>query len=370
MKNKEKSKTKKRRARINKKRRSRSKYSKTGGVTPEQSLLQAVNTGDIVLLERSIREGANVDTTDPERDYTPLMIAVDNGNARIAEILLENGADVNASDDPTGTTSLMIACEKRYTLLVNVLLFHGADKSMKNKYGQTALAVLLAHEPQGNVILAEDIGKRLRIIRSLSEHGDNELDVNIADNEGYTPLMTILAIRQANPYIHEAEAIVELLINLGADITITNTHGTRAYDIAVWRNHSDDILEKLQTQEMREQMMNIPVPMMNSEEYEKCNKNEGQVYDAISYEPLSIERAVKLEETDYCYDRENLRMWMLQNPQAPTNPMTRSPISDAWIQTNYPRGIHRSHEITNGGKKRRTRKRHRKKRKTHKKHAK
>ena len=67
MKNKEKSKTKKRRSRTNKKRRSRSKYSKRGGFTPEQSLLEAVNTGNIVLLERSIREGANVDTTDPER---------------------------------------------------------------------------------------------------------------------------------------------------------------------------------------------------------------------------------------------------------------------------------------------------------------
>lgn len=363
MKNKEKSKTRKRRSRINKKRRSRSKYSKRGGVTPQESLIEAVKTDDVFLLQRSLGEGANVDTTDPERDYTPLMIAVDNKNKLIAEILLANNADVNASDDPTGTTSLMIACEKRYTLLVDVLLSHGADKSMKNNYGQTALAVLLAFEPQGNVILAEDIGKRLRIIQSLSEYGNNELDVNIPDNDGYTPLMTILATRQASPYIREAEAIVELLINLGADITMTNTHGSTAYDIAVWRNHSDDILEKLQTQEMREQMMNIPVPIMNSDEYEKCDKNEGQVYDAISYEPLSIERAVKLEETDYCYDRENLRMWMLQNPQAPTNPMTRSSISDAWIQTNYPRGIQRSHEVTNGGKKHKTRKRYRKRRK-------
>ena len=310
MKNKEKSKTKKRRARINKKRRSRSKYSKRGGVTPEESLIEAVKTEDVFLVERFLREGANVDTTDPDRDYTPLMLAVDNKNKRIAEILIANNADVNASDDPTGTTSLMIACEKRHTLLVDVLLSHGADKSMRNSYGQTALAVLLAHEPQG--ILAENIGKRLRIIHSLSENGNNELDINTQDNEGYTPLMTILATLQSSPYINEAEAIVELLINLGADITMTNVEGTRAYDIAVSRNHSDDILAMLQTQEMREQMMNIPVPMMNSEEYEKCDKNEGQVYDAISYNPLSIERAVKLEETDYCYDRENLRMWMLQ----------------------------------------------------------
>ncbi|NCX54531.1 MAG: hypothetical protein EBW83_07300 [Rhodobacterales bacterium] len=33
---------------------------------------------------------------------------------------------------------------------------------------------------------------------------------------------------------------------------------------------------------------------LNSEEYEKCDKKERQVYDAISHEPLSIEHAVKL----------------------------------------------------------------------------
>lgn len=370
MKNKKTSKTKKHRKNKIKKRQTKSKYSKKGGFTSEQLLIQAVETADIILLERSIVQGANVNTTRPDDDYTPLMIAAEKSNmpvldigyARIAEILLENGADVNASDDPTGTTSLMISCKNLNTLLVDMLLLYGADKSMQNNYGQTALATLLAFEPQGLVL--DNLGKRIRIIRSLAEIGTNDFNVNIPDIDGYSPLMTILATRQSSPYINEVEPIVELLISLGADITMTAENGTTAYDVALHYSHSDSILEKLQTQEMREHIMNIPVPIMSSEEYKKCDKKEGKVYDAISYEPLSIEDAVKLEETDYCYDRENLRMWILENPHAPTNPMTRSPISNSWIQTNYPRGIQKSHRITNGGKKLQTRKRHKKRRNT------
>ena len=354
--------------------RTRKKYSKTGGdiYSPQELFMQGVNVDDIEVVSDWLENGGqliDVNATRPWDDYSPIMIAAENGNPRMAELLLRNDADVNASDDPTGTTALMIACLQLNVDIVRILLGFNADKSAINNHRQTALHILLAFEPRG--VVRNNEGKRLQIIRLLSDPtmGTGGFDVDIEEEDGYTPLMTIVGTHQTSPYINEVEPIVDELISHGADITKINNHGTTAYDIAQRYDHNDSILEKLRPQIMNEQL-NVPIPMMTPEQYENCEKQEGEVYDAITYEPLRIENAVKLEETNYCYDRENLRNWILRNSRAPTNPMTRSRISDAWIQTNYPRGIHNSYRISGGGKKRKTCKKYTKKRKTHKRYRK
>jgi ankyrin repeat protein len=413
-----KSKTKKNKKHAKKKQKTRTKNSKKGGVdgyTPQDLLFLGVEDGNIEVVETLINENENIDDgnidvngTRPEDDYTPLMVAVKNNNEDMVQFLLLNGADVDASDDPLGNTSLMLACSKLYYGMVCMLLNFHANKSLKNVRGQTALSILLSFEPRG--VVATNEGNRLRIIRRLANNnvGTGVFNVNSADNAGYTPLMTILGTQQGSPYIGEVEPIVNALISYGADITIRNNDGTTAYDIAVRYDHSDSILNKVRSPEQ-------PIPIMSPETYDTCEKEvydpdtgetldredavkdptgsnycyhrdtakqkgfnteevmkqedynqcEKRVYDPITYNPLSIENAVKLEQGNYCYDRENFRTFLLSDPRA-TNPMTRGHISRIWRNSNYTRGIHNSHSITNGGR-RKSRKSRKKSKKTKKK---
>ena len=353
---KSKSKSKKGKRSIKKKTNTRTKYSKNGGSDANYMLHEAVADASVDEIRYWISRGADINSTNPMNDYTPLMTAVEMRYNDIAEVLLtydDVPADVNASDDPTGTTSLMIACKNVDVYMIEMLLYFGADKSMKNNYQQTALSLLFAFEPHG--VIADNIGKRLRILRTLAnpEMGEGVFEVDSQDDSEYTPLMTIVGTSQQSPYINEVEPIVDALLSYGADAMRVNSNGTTAYDIAVRYGQNASILEKL-----RPAMLDVPIPMMNPEDYQDCDKEDGIIIDHISYEPLSNERAVKLEDsTHYCYDRENLRTWIQRHR---TNPITRTRITPEWIQTNYPRGINRSHEInantanTTGGKRKKT----------------
>jgi ankyrin repeat protein len=420
-----KSKTKKNKKHAKKKQKTRTKNSKKGGVddiyTQQELLFLGVADGNIEVVETLINENwlnENIDVngTRPEDDYTPLMVAVENNNVDMAEVLLLNGADVNAADDPRGNTSLMLACYQANHFLTHMLLNFHADKSLRNVREQTALSILLSFDPRG--IFETNQGNRLLIIDQLADDliGTGTFEVDSTDNEGYTPLMTILGTHQGSPYIGEVEPIVNTLISYGADITIRNNDGTTAYDIAVHYGHSNRILNKVRPPE-QSNILEQPIPIMSPETYDTCEKEvydpdtgetldredavkdptgtncyhrdtakqkgfnteevmkeedynqcEKRVYDPITYNPLSIENAVKLEETGYCYDRENFRNFLLRDPRA-TNPMTRGPISQNWIRSNYPRGIRNSHSITNGGrrKSRKSRKSRKKSKKTKKK---
>lgn len=416
-----KSKTKKNKKHAKKKQKTRTKNSKKGGVdgyTQQELLFLGVEDGNIEVVETLINENwmndnIDVNGTRPEDDYTPLMVAVENNNLDMAELLLLNGAHVDASDDPRGNTSLMLACYQANHFMTHMLLNFHADKSLRNVREQTPLSILLSFDPRG--IFETNQGNRLLIIHQFADDfiGTGAFEVDSTDNEGYTPLMTIFGTHQGSPYIGEVEPIVNALISYGADITIRNNDGTTAYDIAVRYGHSDRILNKVRPPEQSNTP--IPIPIMAPETYDTCKKEvydpdtgetldredavkdptgtnycyhrdnakqkgfnteavmkeedynqcEKRVYDPITYNPLSIENAVKLEETDYCYDRENFRNFIMRE-QTPTNPMTRGPISQNWIRYNYPRGIRNSHSITNGGR-RKSRKSRKKSKKTKKK---
>ena len=100
----------------------------------------------------------------------------------------------------------------------------------------------------------------------------------------------------------------------------------------------------------------VEIPELSEEEYNLCDRNdEGQIYSAISLDPLTKEKAVKPPSASgnkTCYDREEFKQW-LNNKR--THPITREPIPMEWINRNYPG------EFRGGKSKRKTRKKHRKK---------
>ena len=359
-----------------KKRTKPNRKNKTGGVSREEAnemLFQAVENDNIQEATRALEEGADIDTLNRD-DYTPLMTAVSSKKSiELIELLLLRGADVNASDDPKGYTSLMFASKNMDALVVRLLLYHGADITMRTTSGMNALSMLLAWNPRGMI---DDIrGKRELIIRSFNQYVTDEIRYeffNCRDEDMNTPLMYIaLPPHQPIPIIingiHtiEASSIVMTLIEFGADKSLQNNYGQTAYDVARYgplnllhNRQLDEYLLNLLRPDGYISIDNEPIPIMTEEMYNNCEKDNDTVYDAISQEKLLREHAVKLDDnTNYCYDRNNLLQWIKTTINNPTNPMTRENIDREWILREYPRGLNYdySNVTLNGGKRKKKR---------------
>ena len=106
----------------------RKRGSKTGEeVLAEESILGAVNIGDIKLVEQHLAAGADVNAKDSVR-WTPLHHAAFEGYKEVAELLIAKGADVNATAD-TGATPLGLA----YGATADLLRKHGGKTSEELK---------------------------------------------------------------------------------------------------------------------------------------------------------------------------------------------------------------------------------------------
>jgi hypothetical protein len=157
------------------------------------------------------------------------------------------------------------------------------------------------------------------------------------------------------------------LIEFGADKTLQNVYGQTAYDVARYGplNLSPNIprdeylLNLLRPDGYVDVESTDPIPIMTEEIYNSCDKDDkDNIYDAISLEKLLRQHAVKLDDnTNYCYDRNNLLEWIKTTFNNPTNPMTRENIDREWIRQEYPRGINYdySNVTLNGGKRKKKR---------------
>jgi ankyrin repeat protein len=70
-----------------------------------------------------------------------LGIASAYGHVQVVSRLLERGASIDAQDDE-GFTPLMNACQNRHVEVVRILLQKKANRSLKNRYGETALSLV------------------------------------------------------------------------------------------------------------------------------------------------------------------------------------------------------------------------------------
>tara|TARA_B110000967_G_C18864603_1_gene552008 strand:- start:1381 stop:1812 length:432 start_codon:yes stop_codon:yes gene_type:complete len=102
-----------------------------------------------------------------------------------------------------------------------------------------------------------------------------------------------------------------------------------------------------------------PPPCMSQAEYKKCIADgDTKPIDVISQEELEIKYAVKLPgQPNTCYDRRELQKWFKNSK---TNPLSREPVTQDWINKNM--GNQDCLPHTEGGKgKRKTKKRKSKK---------
>jgi len=145
-------------------------------LTPkDQALLQSVWDGDLAKVELLVKKGASVNSVEPKKKRTPLMLATAKKNLEVVEYLTKKGADVNARDSD-GQTALMYACRQHLKAepensIAIFLLNHGAEVNLQStKKGFTALMLAAG---AGNV----------ELVQKLLEKG---ADPAIRDNFGVT----------------------------------------------------------------------------------------------------------------------------------------------------------------------------------------
>ncbi len=122
------------------------------------SLHEAVEKGDVQLINKLLEEGISVNITN---DYgrTPLMNAAWHDQVEVIKFLITNGADVNIQN-AEGMTALMTAAgggnwDMHGDIIpsgnieaIQVLLENGADPNIKNNDGYTALDIATFDNPR------------------------------------------------------------------------------------------------------------------------------------------------------------------------------------------------------------------------------
>jgi len=169
-----------------------------------------------------------------QEQNTPLSKAVQGGHTEAAKVLVEKGADPNVRGF-AGKTALFWAVERGYADEVTLLLDHNADPNVSNKAGLTPL-----------MEAAKD--GRTDLVRALVAHqadldakeGDDGLPgtLDVSAGTGMTPLMLATV---GNHF-----AVVNILLQAGADVAVRNRGGQTALDIAQ-KSGNSDIISLLRT---------------------------------------------------------------------------------------------------------------------------
>lgn len=164
-----------------------------------------VNGDFVEMAQLLVENGAEVNRPSPTGWY-PLETAAGRGNIKVTEYLLAQGANPNAADQ-AGYTALYSAAGSDYgAAAAKALLKYGADPNAKSLNGRTALHQAAS---QGAI----------EVMKVLIAH---KADVNIRDNEGYSPMYGAINL---GGYLKGGRSAIELLLKNGANVNSKNNQG-------------------------------------------------------------------------------------------------------------------------------------------------
>ncbi|KAL9629066.1 MAG: hypothetical protein Q9204_005491 [Flavoplaca sp. TL-2023a] len=204
------------------------------------------------VLKLLVDHGINVDAGD-ELCRTALHVAVSNGNEDLAHILLQYGADIN-NKTLGGKTALHKAIYQYHTEVALALLQHGADVDIQDNLGLTALHLASI---TGQSRIADTLLRRRAIVDtkcrytmamlypdSASSVRQSYVTLSILDADGGDPMKARLITHRALEIAssHVAEEFKDLLCNKDSMLEgRAFPDGMTALDIAVLRNDQDMI---------------------------------------------------------------------------------------------------------------------------------
>jgi ankyrin repeat protein len=180
----------------------------------KSALMLAAQQGDADMVARLIAAGADINATNPNGG-TPLMYASLGGNPEVTAQLLAAGARPGEKAK-LGWTALAVAAVKGRTDVIRVLLEAGADQQVQDTYGWTPL------------MRAAD-SRRLEVVRVLL--GSPGVNLDARQEYGQTALHIAAAAGD--------DAIVNLLVASGADVTARDNRGNTPAAIARLADHAE-----------------------------------------------------------------------------------------------------------------------------------
>ena len=169
------------------------------------NIIDAVKNNQPVLVEKALKEGANVNTKDSNK-RSLLLIATISGATDTAKLLVHYGADVNQQYDKLDSPFLY-AGATRQTELVKLYLAHGARFDIFNRYYGTAL------------IPASERG-HVETVRLLANTKD--FPVNHVNRLGWTAIMEAVILGNGGT---KHQKTVQILKDAGADLNIPDHDG-------------------------------------------------------------------------------------------------------------------------------------------------
>lgn len=181
---------------------------KLAALTKAIQLQEAANNGEIESVKKLLNEGAEIDSKNIFGE-TSLHIAARMGHDRVIDVLLEKAAKVNSINNSGETALHIVAQTNHVSSLERLLTTPEIDVHSKDREGNTALH------------LAAQVGNQ-DVMDKLLQAGIN---IESANNQGETPLFS--AAYAANT------SAVEFLLNKGVKINHQDNGGATALHIVV-----------------------------------------------------------------------------------------------------------------------------------------
>ncbi|WP_410771413.1 ankyrin repeat domain-containing protein [Fontibacillus sp. BL9] len=184
-----------------------------------RDLLKAAELGYREAIETLLADGADINATD-ENGRTSAMIAVHTNQLELFHFLVEQGANINIRDHRLDNPLLYAGAEGKLDF-VKAAIAAGADTTVTNRFGGTAL------------IPAADRG-HVEIVRELLANSD--VDVDHVNDLGWTALLEAVLLGDGGSKHQE---IVNLLIEYGADVNLADNEGVTPLQHAISRGYSE-----------------------------------------------------------------------------------------------------------------------------------
>lgn len=202
----------------------------------EADLLEAATNGDSRRVTTLLKQGAKIETRDPQTTWTPLMMAARGGHVATVRVLLERGARVNVrsvgsaktymalaqlptretrpvtaneeDDDEAmtpvstsfflsannGVTPLMLASVGGWNLASLELLKRGADVNLRSSSGEGALEAACF---KGYLPLVKTLIEKGAKVNAKNGRGETALAVAVLN--GHAPVVKYLLQQKADP---------------------------------------------------------------------------------------------------------------------------------------------------------------------------
>lgn len=185
----------------------------------EQQLISAAAEGDTETVLELLENGADIDATD-NQGVTAVMAATQRNNVDTVKALIEQGANIDIRNNNQDNVLLYAGAEGLLEI-VKLAVEAGADTTLTNRYGGIAL---IPASDRGHVDIVEEL-----LTNSSS-------DVDHINNLHWTALLEAVILGDGG---ENYQKIVQLLVDHGADVHISDRDGTTPLEHAERRGFKE-----------------------------------------------------------------------------------------------------------------------------------